>query len=75
MGQLFFSTRLDSDRTLCLAPLTERRAKLARTEVADVSGYFLFETLGNGSDAEIEIIAQIETDEAVMRLSELLNLV
>jgi len=48
---------------------------LARTEVADVSGYFLFETLGNGSDAEIEIIAQIETDEAVMRLSELLNLV
>lgn len=47
---------------------------MASTEIADSSGYFLFEKRGSGEQAEIEIIARVESEEAAFRLRELLNL-
>lgn len=47
---------------------------MASTEIADPSGYFLFEKRGTGEHAEVEIIARIESEEAAFRLRELLKL-
>ena len=46
MGAYYFSKALDNYRTLCLAPLTERRLAEPGQEIQDVSGYFLFEKRG-----------------------------
>jgi len=74
MAHFYFSTSLDDETTLCLAPLTERRRSMASTEIADPSGYFLFERRGTGENAEVEIIARIDSEEAAFRLRELLSL-
>lgn len=74
MMQFYFSATLDDQRTLCLAPLTDRMASMCSEEVADTSGYFLFEKRGNGDNANIEIIARVDSDEAALRLRELLKL-
>lgn len=74
MAQLYFSAQLDGETTLCLAPLTERRRNMASTEITDPSGYFLFEKKGPGEHAEVEIIARVESEEAALRLRELLRL-
>lgn len=74
MGQYFFSSTLGDDRTLFLAPLTERRKQHAGIPIEDTSGYFLFEKHGRGDDAEIKIIARIDSEDAVLRLKDILNL-
>lgn len=74
MAQFYFSAALDDETTLCVAPLTERRRSMASTEIADSSGYFLFEKRGSGEQAEVEIIARVESEEAAFRLRDLLNL-
>lgn len=74
MDEYYFSLCLDADRTLCLAPLTSRRIEMSGQEVADTSGHFLFEKRGGGDDAGVEIIAQIVSDEAVLRLREMFGM-
>jgi hypothetical protein len=74
MEAYFFSAALDEERTLFLAPLTERRRQRACSELEDASGYFLFEKRGCGDDADIEILARVESDDAALRLRELLRL-
>jgi hypothetical protein len=43
-------------------------------EVADPSGYFLFEKRGKGDNAGIEIIAHVVSDEAALRLREMFDM-
>lgn len=74
MEQLYFSVNLDTDRTLCLAPLTDRRLAMAGQELPDTSGYFLFEQHGEGDFARIEILAHVISDDGVSRLRDQFNM-
>ncbi len=74
MEEYYFSTELGDNHTLCLAPLTDRRINLASQEITDPSGYFLYEKRGGGDLAGIEIIAQVFSEEAVLRLREAFGL-
>ncbi|TPM03636.1 hypothetical protein FJ960_14215 [Mesorhizobium sp. B2-3-11] len=68
MDEFYFSVNIDANRTLCLAPLTDRRLAMAGQELADTSGYFLFEQHGEGDFAKVEILAHVVSDDAVSRL-------
>lgn len=74
MDGLYFSAPIDEERTLCLSPMTDRRQAMASDEVTDPSGYFLYELVGTGESARVEIIAHIISDSAVDRLRTILNL-
>jgi hypothetical protein len=70
----YFSRQVGEGVTLCLAPITERRLKMAIDRVSDPSGYFLYELTGSGDAAKVEIIARVSSDEGVHRLRRLLDL-
>lgn len=70
MADLYFSVNLDSERKLCLAPITERRLSMSGQEISDSSGYFLFEQRGSGEFAAIEVIAHIMSEEGLMRIKD-----
>jgi hypothetical protein len=74
MEEFYFSVNLDSERTLCLAPLTDRKITLSGQEIADTSGHFLFEQHGSGESVHIEIIAQVVSVDAVMRLRDMFRM-
>jgi hypothetical protein len=70
---MYFTIKLDKDRMLCLAPLTDRQ--IAAAEPLDrIDGYFLFEQGGTGDFADIEIIAHVPTESAVLRLRAMLGM-
>jgi hypothetical protein len=74
MAEYYFSVNLDRNRTLHVAPLTDRRIAMSGQEIADTSGYFLFESRGDGDGAEIEILAQAMSEDAALRLRDMLNM-
>lgn len=74
MDSLYFSAPIDEERTLCLAPITERRREMASQEIDDPSGYFLYELTGSGESARVEIIARLISEDAVFRLRDMLKL-
>ena len=74
MDSLYFSRAIDDQRTLCLAPITERRLAMSSQKVEDTSGYFLYELSGNGEGAGVQIIARIVCVDAVDRMRMMLNL-
>lgn len=74
MAQFYFSVNLNNDRTLCLAPLTERKLALAAEEIDDPSGYFLYEECASNQLARIEIIAKVTSEDAVLKLRDMFNM-
>lgn len=74
MAEFYFSVNLDNDRTLCLAPLTDRRIALSGQEIPDPSGYFLFEKRSSDELGGIEIIAQVLSEEAAFRLRDMFKM-
>ena len=73
--EYYFSVSLDNnERTLCLAPLSDRYLSMSGQEISDPSGYFLFEKRGTGDLADIEIIAQALSEDAALRLRSMLNM-
>lgn len=74
MADFYFSVNIDSDRTLCVAPLTDRRIGMSGQEIDDPSGYFLFEKQGTGDFANIEIIAKVLTEDAALRLRDMFQM-
>jgi hypothetical protein len=74
MAEFYFTVNLDNERTLYLAPLTDRRIAMAGIDVGDTSGYFLFEKCGTGDLASIEVIARVLTEDAALRLRDMLNM-
>lgn len=54
--------------------MTDRRLSMAAQDVPDTSGYFLYELIGTGETARVEIIARVISDEAIHRLREMLRL-
>ena len=74
MDEFYFSVNIDNERTLCLAPLTDRRLAMAGEEIVDASGYFLFEKRGNGDYAGIDVIAKVVSEDAVFRLRDMFRM-
>jgi hypothetical protein len=74
MDDCYFSAEIGNEKTLFVAPLTDRRINMSGQSIADPSGYFLYEQRGTGSSAEVEILAHLVSEEAAFRLSELLGL-
>lgn len=74
MVALFFTKTIDNDRTLFLAPLTERRIAMSGQVIEDASGYFLFEQSGSEPGGGIEIIAQAVDETAAMRLVQMFGM-
>jgi hypothetical protein len=74
MEEFYFTVKLDEDRTLCLAPLTDRNLEISGQEISDSSGYFLYEKHHSDGMPRVEIIAQVVSEDAVFRLREMLRM-
>ena len=74
MEDLYFSASLPNGHTLCLAPLTDRKIQMASVEISDPGGYFLYEKQGTDDLGHIEIIAQVFSDDAALRLRDMFQL-
>jgi hypothetical protein len=70
----YFSKNLDNDRTLCIAPLTDRLIERSGQQLEDVSGYFLFSRHGSDDFEGIEIIAHVVSEEAAFALREMFEM-
>jgi len=74
MSEYYFAVKLDSETTLCIAPLTSKRIELSGQRIDDPSGYFLYQTQGGGEPNDVEILARMESEEAALRLKDMLGL-
>jgi hypothetical protein len=74
MADYYFSAQIDRETTLCIAPITSKRIELSGQKVPDTSGYFLYQTRGGGEPGEVEILARLESEEAALRLADMLSL-
>ncbi len=74
MAEYYFSAKTDSDTTLCIAPLTDRRIELSGEDIEDASGYFLYELKGGDEPTEVRIIARLASEEAAFELKHMLSL-
>jgi hypothetical protein len=72
MAEYYFSVNIGNNRTLYIAPLTDRLIAESGQEVPDAGGYFLFERRHTDGPHHVEIIAQALSEEAAFRLREIL---
>lgn len=70
----YFSKIVDSDRILCLSPITSRLIARSDSELTDVSGYFLFEQTGIKEPESVRILAQVHTNEAALAIKDMMGL-
>lgn len=74
MSEYYFSAPRGNSRTLHIAPLTDRKIEASGQEIADPSGYFLFETVTDGNSDTVEIIAQVLSEDAAFKLRDVLGM-
>jgi hypothetical protein len=74
MTEYYFSKEIDSETSLCIAPLTDKRIELSGETIDDPSGYFLYEVKGNGELYDVRIIARLASEEAAFQLKQMLEL-
>jgi hypothetical protein len=74
MAEHYFTTNLDNETTLSIAPLTNRRITLSGQEIEDTSGYFLYETCKSSEPNEVKIIARVLSEDAAFQLSRMLRM-
>jgi hypothetical protein len=74
MSDYYFSKEIDSETSLCIAPLTDKRIELSGEMINDPSGYFLYEIKGRGEPYYVNIIARLTSEEAAFQLKEMLDL-
>lgn len=74
MASYYFSRKTATDTVLCISPMSDARIELSGEEVADQSGYFLYELKGGAQPGEVEILARLQSEEAAMRLKQMLKL-
>lgn len=72
MADFYFTLSLGNNRTLHLAPLTDRLIAESGQELSDAGGYFLFERRHDDAPGRVEIIAQVLSEEAAFRLRDML---
>ncbi len=74
MDGFYLSKRLDDERLLCVAPLSNRNVALSGQEVDDPSGYFLFEKCGSDDTYDVTILAHLVSEEAALRMGMMLEM-
>ncbi|ULJ74398.1 hypothetical protein [Rhizobium gallicum] len=74
MEDLYLTAETDHGSELCLSPLTDRQIAMSGQELSDTGGYFLFERVGSGDHAWINIIARLTSEDAVDRMRLMLSL-
>ena len=74
MPEHYFSLALGNNKRLNLAPLTDRLIAQSGQTVPNARGYYLFESSGDVENPEVEILAHAMSDEAALRLKEILRL-
>ncbi|HRK64275.1 MAG TPA: hypothetical protein PLN53_07745 [Terricaulis sp.] len=70
----YFAKALDNDRTLFIAPLTDRVIARSGQDLEDASGYFLYSSLSSDGFTGVEIIARVASEEAAFALKEMLGM-
>jgi hypothetical protein len=75
MDEYYFTARIDESRTLCLAPLTNRRIEHADIQPEDTSGLFLYEQTGTGENAAIKILAHVASEESAFQLRDMFKMI
>lgn len=74
MDNLYLTAKTDSGSELCISQLTNRQIARSGQFLNDSGGYFLFERLGGGEEASINIIAQLTSEDAIDRMRSMLNM-
>jgi len=74
MQGFYFSASKPDGYTLCLSPITNRILDESSQEVEDQSGYFLYEMLNDAGRRVVNILAQVHTDDAALRMRDMLGL-
>lgn len=74
MNGYYLSKRLDNERLLCVAPLSNRNIALSGQEVDDPSGYFLFEKHGSDDNYGVTILAHLVSEEAALQMGMMLEM-
>lgn len=75
MPDMYYSTNLTNNVTLCIAPLTDQQIASAGPEIADDPlGYFLYEYCADTGPHNVSVIAKVVDDEAAWRLSRMLKM-
>jgi hypothetical protein len=71
MAEYFFSKNVGNNRTLYIAPLTDRLIAQSGQEIPDSGGYFLFQRRHSEGPQHVEIIAQALSEEALRTILEM----
>ncbi len=74
MDAYYLTAKNGKSASLCIAPITKSFALSAGQAPEDSSGYFLFEVRDDNPDS-IEIIARLNSEDAAVKLADLLRLV
>lgn len=74
MSEYYFSVAIDNDRMLCISPLTDRHIATVDQQLSDSGGYFLYEKRGADHLGVIDVIAHLASEEAALRLREILRM-
>lgn len=74
MAEFYLSVQTPDNRLLCIAPLTDRTVAASGQQIADQSGYFLYEKSAAGLADEVHIIAHLLSTDAALRVATLLNM-
>lgn len=70
MASLYLSSTREGGKTLALKPLTNRLAASLDPPLLDACGYFLVEE----GDHDTSVIARVDSEDAALRLGNLLGL-
>lgn len=74
MEDIFLSTPVDGNKTLCVSPLSAQTYREAGGRgLGGDYGYFIYEMDGDKPNAGIEVIAKAASVEAALRLFDLLT--
>ena len=74
MDAVYLSASVAENASLCIAPLSKRRMLAAGEEPGSASGYYLFQ-YRDGDPDNIEILARCDSEDAALKLGQLLKLV
>lgn len=73
MNALYLSASVRPGASLCISPLTKRKIAASGQDPTNAAGYFLYEQIIGDPDS-IDILARIESEDAALRMGELLHL-
>ena len=74
MQGFYFSASNARGETLYLSPITNRIIEQSKDEIEDTSGYFLYQVIDSKPHNLVNILAQIHSDDAALKMRDVLGL-